>query len=247
MFQETLQQLGLSLNEAKIYEALLDLNEAGVGQISSATKVHRRNVYDAIKRLVDKGLVFPILSHGENTYCPVDPEKLLELVKEKEEQLTKILPELQSKYQARHGDQEAYIYRGIEGFKNHLRDILRAGSDVYFVGGKLIWFDPKIKGFISQFFKEAKRKKIKFHSVFDAEVKARGGEDLKNYDPPHRFLPKEFATESALIIFGDCVVTYADVKFKQLAENITMFVLRDAHLAESYRTWFKFIAAHCTS
>ena len=43
MFTEILQQIGLSLNEAKIYEALLDLKEAGVSEISSRTSIHRRN------------------------------------------------------------------------------------------------------------------------------------------------------------------------------------------------------------
>jgi len=35
MIIETLQQLGLSPNESKIYEALLELKEAGAGEISS--------------------------------------------------------------------------------------------------------------------------------------------------------------------------------------------------------------------
>jgi len=242
---EILQQLGLSLNEAKIYEALLDLKEAGVGEISSEAQVHRRNVYDTIKRLIDKGLIFPILSKGENIYAPVDPDKLLELVREKENILNKALPELRKKYAQRPGKQEAYIYRGAEGFKNYMRDILRVGKDVYFIGGKLIWQSREIKGFSEQFFREIKRKKIKFHCVFDAIVKEKGEKGVNLFPPPHRFLPPAYSTNSAITIFGDYIVTYTGMEFKKLDENVTIFVLKDENLAESYKIWFKFIFSHC--
>jgi sugar-specific transcriptional regulator TrmB len=117
MFIETLQELGLSPNEAKIYEALIDLNQAGVGEISSKAEIHRRNVYDAINRLIDKGLVFPILSRGENKYAPVDPDKLSELIKEKQTSLNKILPDLKERYEKEVSSQEAYITKVWKALK----------------------------------------------------------------------------------------------------------------------------------
>lgn len=243
---ETLQQIGLSLNEAKIYEALLDLKETGVSGISAHTKIHRRNAYDAIKRLIAKGLVFSVLSKNENLYSPVDPGKCLELIKEKEADFLKIMPELEKKYHQRRGKQEAYIYRGIEGFKNYMRDILKEEKDVFFIGGKLIWLDEQLKTFSEQFFKETKRKNIKFQGVFDAEVKD-NKEALKNFPKPHRFLPPEHSTGSALIIFSDYVVTYTGVKLKKMDKHITIFVLRDKNLAESYKEWAKFVYKKCST
>ena len=58
------QSLGISPNEAKIYESLVESGEAGVSDISVSAKIHRRNAYDAIYRLIDKGLIFEILSKG---------------------------------------------------------------------------------------------------------------------------------------------------------------------------------------
>lgn len=242
MFNEILQQIGLSPNEAKIYETLLGLKEAGISEIASQANIYRRNVYDAIKRLIDKGLVFPILSKGENTYSPVEPHKLLELVREREKRFTDILPELQKQYEERKNCQEAYIYRGIEGFKNYMRDILRVGKDVCFVGGKLVWLSPSLKAFSENFFKEAKKKKIKFYGIFDAEAKNQPPDDLKHFGPAYKkFLPPKYSSESAMIIFGDYVVTYSDIKLKKMGEDMTIFVLRDRHLAESYKKWFWFM------
>lgn len=242
---ETLQQLGLSINEAKIYEALLELKTAGVGEISSKAEVHRRNVYDTLSRLIEKGLVFPVLSKGENLYSPAEPDKLLSIVEKEKEVLVNVLPQLKAKYHKRDKAQEAYIYRGVEGFKNYMRDILKTGEDVYFVGGKLIWLDDQLKTFSSQFFKEAKKQGIKFYGVFDTEVREKGQDFLKNFPKPYKFLPPEHSTNSALIIFGDYVVTYTGLKLKKMNQDITIFVLRDKQLAESYRTWSKFIYDHC--
>jgi len=241
MSVEILQQLGLSPNEAKIYNALLDLKEAGVGTISSKAEIHRRNVYDAMNRLVDKGLVFPILTKGEHLYSPVDPDKLLELVKEKEANLNKILPDLRKRYQKESSTQEAYIYRGIEGFKNYMRDILRVGQDGYFLGAKLGWFDPRLKTFREQFLKEAKRKKLKFYHIFDAEVKDKKPEELKQLGNSYKFLPAKYSTDSAVDIFGDYVVTFTGLKFKKIDDSVTLFVLHDKQLAQSYKTWFQFM------
>lgn len=245
MTTNILQQIGLSPNEAKIYEALLDLKEAGVGEISTQTKIHRRNIYDTLNRLINKGLVFPILEKGENLYSPVDPDKLMELIKEKEMDLEKILPDLRLKFQKREPLQEAYIYRGIEGMKNYMRDILRECKDVYFIGGKLIWFAEPLKAFTKNFFEEAKRKDIKFHCVFDADVKKQDRDSLKYFGANYKFLPPQFSTNSAIVIFGNYVVSYANVKIKELKEELTIFVLKDKNLAESYRTWFNFLYDKC--
>ncbi len=245
MITTALQQLGLSPNEAKIYGALLELKEAGVGKISSHTDIHRRNIYDAIKRLVDKGLVFPILSQGENVYSPVDPDKLLELVKEKEQILSEILPIMRNRYSAERRSQEAYIYCGIEGFKNYMRDILRVGDDAYFIGAKLGWFDPRLARFTEQFLKEARRKNLVFHHIFDASVQDSPLPETKNIlsmvQKPYKFLPEKYATSAAIDIFGEYVVTFTGLSLMKLDEKVTLFVLRDKNLAESYRTWFEMI------
>src|SRR3990167_10261702 len=92
------ESLGLSPNEAKIYESLVEIGESGISAIAINAKIHRRNAYDAIHRLIDKGLVFEIFSSGENKYNAVDPDKLVELLGEKQAKLQSVLPELKKKF-----------------------------------------------------------------------------------------------------------------------------------------------------
>jgi sugar-specific transcriptional regulator TrmB len=244
MPQSILSELGFSPNEAKIYEALLDLKEAGVGEISLKAEVHRRNVYDALNRLIDKGLVFPIMAKGENLYSPVDPDKLLEIIREKEAELNKSLPHLRERYHRKTVSQEAYIYRGVEGFKNYMLDMVREGKDVYVIGAKLSWLDPVIKNFSERILKEMGRKKISFHILFDEKVKGSSA-DISTFGKNHRFLPAKYLTDSTINIFGDYVVTYTGLYEKKIDEKGTLFVLKDAQLAESYRAWFQFMWDKC--
>ncbi len=245
MTLETLQKLGLSPNEAKIYNTLLNLKEAGVGQIASQSEVHRRNVYDAINRLIDKGLAFPIFSKGENFYAPVDPDKLLELVKEKEADLNKILPELRQRYKDNRGSQESYIYRGIEGLKNYMRDILRANQECYFLAAKGGWYTPQLAKLSEPFLKEATRKNIRMRYIFDAVIQDKGKDILKNFKYPYKYLPKEYSTDSCIDIFGDNIVTFSGLSFGKIETDLTIFVLRDSRLADSYKQWFEFIWQQC--
>ncbi|MDD4990019.1 MAG: helix-turn-helix domain-containing protein [Candidatus Pacebacteria bacterium] len=241
-----LQQLGLTPCEARIYEALLDLKEANASDIATKTKIYRRNVYDTLNRLMDKGLVFHILSKNENHYSPVDPGKFSELLKEKEELLAKVMPELKTRYEVRESQQEAYIYRGLEGVKNFLQDILRTGQDVFSIATKLGILDSAIRQNTNQFFKECKRKGIKIRCIFEHDLKKHQGllEEL-GIEKPFYFLPKGFSTGVGIDIFGDYIVTCSGVSFEKLNPNITFFVLKDKLLAEGYRTLFHHLAKTC--
>ena len=214
MSQEILQQLGFSQNEEKIYKALLVLKKASVSQIASYTNLYRRNAYDGIKRLVEKDMVYPILQSREKLYAPVQPEKLMDIVSAQEKELTGILPDLRKKYYQRDESQEAYIYRGHEGFKNYVREILRVGKDVYFMGGTLGWFDPRLETFTRNALQEAKKKGIKFHGIFYAMVKENGDGDVKEFTLKPNYLPKSFASDSVFFSYGDYVVTHTGAYYK---------------------------------
>lgn len=240
MNQEIYQDLGLSPNEGKIYQTLVEKGESSISNIAIGAQIHRRNAYDAIHRLIDKGLCFEIFSSTENKYNAVDPDKLLELYSEKQKRLLEILPELKKKFIHRTAPEEAYIYRGFEGQKNIWRDMLRVGGDSYVVGAKGGWFDPKLESSRIAFFKEAARKKIKFFQLFDHELKLQDPDFPKNFpgDLKYKFLPKEYSTDSLLQIFGDYVITYGGLTIKKTNENTVFFVIHSKNLAESYRKWF---------
>ncbi|MDP7069564.1 MAG: hypothetical protein QF815_03480 [Candidatus Peribacteraceae bacterium] len=201
--------------------------------------MHRRNAYDTLDRLIEKGLVYEVFSEGETIYEAVEPGKLMEMVKEKERLLDSALPALFSVYQDHRAPQRAYIYKGLEGMKNFLREALQVGEDMYEFGSKGGWFDPRLETFVTWFLKEAKRKKMTYHHIFDYDVQTHVSHIPKLVGPPYKFAPKKYSTESAIEVFGDRVVTFTGLGYGKVEDDLTIFVIVSPRLAESYRIWWQ--------
>lgn len=244
MFRETLTKVGLAKNEARIYETLLREGESSVSEISVKSGIHRRSIYDSLNRLIEKGLVFEIIATDENHYQAVEPQKLTEMIEEKQNALNKILPKLEKEYRTSPPEEQVFIYRGIEGWKNYMRDILRKEKDLYVIGARAAWFDRRIKNFSFTLIKSMRRKKIRHHIIFDQEIKEKKHEVIK-YFPNHRFLPKGYSTKSTVTFFADEVVTITNVKLGKISEDISLLVTINKQVAKDYRTWFKFLWSKC--
>ncbi len=246
MYQELFQSIGLSTNEAKVYEALLHLGQSSVQKISVKSKVHRRNVYDSLHKLMERGLVTEIFVRGEKNFKAINPSRLLDIVREKEERIARLLPDMQKLYGSAEDMEEAYIYKGVEGVKNYLRDILKTRETVYFIGAKGMWLDPRLQHFLPQFQRERERLGIKFKHIFDYEVKEKLPGILKFVGKPYKFLPKEYSSPTMVDIFGDYVVTFisgGDVG--KLPDEPIQFVVKSRTLADGYRKFFQFMWDFC--
>jgi sugar-specific transcriptional regulator TrmB len=246
MFQRELAELGMTHNEATIYESILELGEASVSEISKRSAIHRRSVYDTLERLIEKGIIFPIFGQKENLYVATDPAKLLEMIEQKEQTIRKILPYLE-KIQAKSGERKeaAFIYRGLEGYKNYMRDMSRVAEDTYFLGAKGNWLTPGVSFGLEEHFQSALRRSgKKVQIIFDPRVRART--DIQSTAAgEYRFLPAGYETSGVVDVFGDYVVTFNSVGIGNFGESGSIFVMINPELAESYRTWFRFVWDFC--
>jgi predicted transcriptional regulator len=245
MFIELFQKLGLSKNEAEIYEVLLEIGEASVTRIATKTNINRRNVYDVLNRMMSKGLVFPVIDQKENIFKPSAPSKLMEILKEKEQMFDDARDDLDNLYRSIPKENEVFIYKGPEGWKNYMRDMIRIGEPAYFIGAKGAWLDERVKNFFPQFFKETKKKNIKFYHLFDHKVKKECPEILKFVKNNYKFLPKEYSTPGAIDIFGDHVNILSNIHPGGFDEDFSFSVIVNKQIADSFRTWFQFMYDFC--
>ncbi|KKU13344.1 MAG: hypothetical protein UX20_C0024G0004 [Candidatus Magasanikbacteria bacterium GW2011_GWC2_45_8] len=81
--------------------------------------------------------------------------------------------------------------------------------------------------------------------LFDPRVKELLPEALEDAKGHYRILPQEYATPGLVDIFGDYVVTFVSIGIGNVGEEVTIFVMKNKELAESYKTWFNFIWDHC--
>ncbi len=235
------EELGLSMNEAKIYTSLLTYGGSGVSTVSLRAKIHRSNAYDSLRRLVEKGLVYEVLGQKESIYEAVDPNKLRELLDEKMQKLDGALPAILKTFNQNLTPERSYIFKGIEGVKNYMRLALKEGKDVYTLGGNGAWLDPRIAPFSEGFVKEAAKKGMHLRNIFNEDVSKSLPQALESVSTQYKLLPKKYESASVFDVFGDHVVMFTGLKVGMLPDDATIFVVVSKPLAESFRMWWQMI------
>lgn len=226
--EEILESAGLSKNEIKVYLALLRLRSALAGEIAKKSGVHRRNVYDALEKLIEKGLV-SYLMHGTRRYFQAeDPKRLVDIMKSREEQIKSLLPELRKRYEGKKRE-EAKIFRGRAGLKTVLDDQIDRGKEILVFGtyGK---FDTILKYYFPQFEKRRLKKGVKVKLIFDEGDR---GKELAKELVQARYIPKFWTGPVATNICGNKVYVIV------WAETPLIFQIEHKEIADAYRRYFK--------
>ena len=241
MHEKILTDLGLSLNEARIYEALVQLGECSANTISVKTKINRSNVYDAMERLCEKGLATEMFLKNQKYYTAIHPRRLMELLKEKETKIESILPDLANKFESHKNEETAYFYRGIEAYKNYMFDILKEKKPYYCIGAKGMWFDPRLKYFRLKFDREREKSKIKYSHLFDEGMPKVITDPLKFERGTYKFFPKKYCSNLTIEFFGDYTVIYSGEEFGKLKEEPTVFVIKSKDVSEGFKKIYEFM------
>jgi len=241
MHESVLEEIGLSPNEAKIYETLIKTGTASLNKLAVRSDVHRRNVYDCVDKLFKKGLVTEEFVSGTRLVRAINPSRLLDIVREKEAKVAAILPELQERFQGKVVEEEAVIYRGIEGFKNYLKDILEVNKTVHFIGAKGFWLDERLKYFFPSFDNQRLEQGIHFKHIYDWEVKTLTPEILNLRMNEYKFFSREYSSSVSIEIFGDRVVTFYGVGPGHLTEDPAQFSVKSQKIADGYKKYFDFM------
>src|SRR3989344_5764194 len=94
MNTEILKELRLSNTEIKVYITLLELGPSLASKLSQKSKVERAVTYHILEKLIRKGLVSYVVRENRKYFSAAEPEKLKDLIKEKEASLNELIPEL---------------------------------------------------------------------------------------------------------------------------------------------------------
>jgi sugar-specific transcriptional regulator TrmB len=230
------RSLGLTENESKVYVTLLDLGTAQAGQVTEKSGIHRRNVYDAIARLMEKGLVSFVTVNNKKLFSPVNPRRFLELIEEKKFELDtiksdfqKIMPqlELQATMQPRH---DVRFYKGVEGIKTVYEDIIRTGKD-YIGYGPGQQIEKILKHYFKHFVNRRISAGIKLRIIYD---EASRNVVKVNPSSKARYIPNQYSSRAALRIYGDKVALILMSEDEPLA-----IVIKNKGIADGYRKYFE--------
>ena len=236
MNTQLFHHLGLTANETKVYITLLDLGTAQAGHVTEKSGVHRRNVYDALSRLMEKGLISFVIVNNKKLFSPVNPKRFLEIIEEKKFELEnlkndfgKLIPELElrTRLQEKH---DVRFFKGVEGMKTVFEDIIRTGRD-YIGYGPGHQLEKILKHYFKHFLNKRIKSKIRIRLIYD-EVSRKVVK--KNPLSELRYIPQEFSSHAALRIYGDKVALLLLSEEEPLA-----IVIKNKPIADGYRKYFE--------
>ncbi len=103
MFEQFLEEIGLSEKESKIYLALLQVDRDTIQDLANRTGVKRTTVYPVLETLQKKGLVSEVQEGKKVSYMAEPPERLETFVErqkvlweEKTKRLKDVIPQIKS-------------------------------------------------------------------------------------------------------------------------------------------------------
>ena len=128
MDTKILEDIWFSNAEIKVYLTLLELGTSTAGPILEKSGLQNSVVHMTLNKLIERGFVTFIKEGKRNHYQAANPKHIIDFINEKKERFEEILPELLLKQKQAKEKPEIITFRGINGIKELLMELLEAGG-----------------------------------------------------------------------------------------------------------------------
>lgn len=174
MYEQSLLQVGLTKDQATIYETLVKNGPSPASKIARKTPLSRPLVYKILGELMEMELVDKKEEEGKvSVFAPAHPLKLKDFVEKKIEHannaktaLEGVIGKLSSDFNLISGRPGVRFLDGLEGMRKIYDDILQTGEDFYLIrpifGAE---FEEKMLPIITDFVKERIKRGIKVTAI----------------------------------------------------------------------------------
>ncbi|MBI4210857.1 MAG: hypothetical protein HY544_05110 [Candidatus Diapherotrites archaeon] len=235
MIEATLERLGFSPSETKVYLHLLRSGSGYANSISAATHINRTNVYEALDRLIAKGAVSFVSKNKVKSFQAKPPEHLKVLVEEKEADvertrraLLKDIIELKKSAPKVKESLEAGIFVGRKALKSIFEEMLDAGEPLSFLAANL-----QFRYFFGAYFWQWHKKRASLgiiqRTIFPESVR-------KDVKPPElwerKFVGNGYTSPTTTIVYGD------NCLFIQWTKEPLAIKIENAGIARSHQNYF---------
>ena len=230
--ERILASLGLTQNEARVYLALSSLGLATATKISSMSKVHRVNVYDAIEKLKKRGLISHVINEGKKYFQATSPQNLLNILKEKEIMLQSILPQLELNEKLGHDKSDVEIQEGVSAIRNLFLHYLDMNEDILDFGATKNAINLLGQSFQNTIHQRRIKQKQRMLHIYNADAMER----IKYLNTlPYteaRYLLPELTIPVCTRICGN------EMSITHWTEKPVTIIIRNSQMAEAYKKYF---------
>lgn len=228
--ERVLENLGFSPNEIKVYLTLNDHGSSKAGKVSKIAKIDRSSCYNSLKSLQEKGLVSYVLIGPIKWFQATGPKRLMDYIKEQEEDLKEILPELNARHKASKIKGQVRLFKGVKGVRSIFQDIIRGAKKENLVFGSESQLEEKMPTYQKQFVRQLKENNILVREI------VREDRSTKTSNPKQtRYISKSIESPVVTNIYGDKI---ALIIWTDEPEGI---IIENEAAAKAYRGYFKFM------
>ena len=244
MYEDLLSEIGMTKSEIAVYLALLELGSSTTGSIIKKAGIASGKAYIVLDKLILKGIVTYSIKAGTKHYYAKDPERLLDYIKEREDELKqkegklrKIIPALKIKYNEGTQKPITEIYEGIKGLKTFyywaLREMKR--GDYIYAMGVPKEANEKHESFFLNWNKKRIQAGVKLRIIYNHDSRQFGKKRERMRLTEVRYLKPELETPAWVDIFNDYVVTM------NVHGTPICFLIKNKESADSYKKYFNII------
>ena len=235
---DDLISIGLTSGEARVFLSLLKLGSTKVGQIVKDSHVSYSKVYDVLDRLSSKGLVSHIILGNVKYFNAVEPYRLEEYIKSKEEEVhkqlgiaNKVIPELVKVANRNRQNDMAEIFIGDKGIRTAYEILLRdaTSKDILYYFYPFEGYHPIASPFYSRLYLFQKQKKVQQRGIATLDFK-----QSKHYAEISKGVKMKFVDfplPATMDIFKDKLLIIS-------WENVTGILISSKEIAGHFRNYF---------
>ena len=227
--EKTLESVGFSPNEIKVYLTLNDHGSMKAGRISKLAHIDRSSAYNALKLLLEKGLASYVLIGKVKWFQATGPKRILEFLQEQEAEVREILPDLHERHKKNKIEGQVRLFKGIKGVRAIFLDMIRTGKDNYVFGSEG-HFSERMPEFALQFKRMKKENNMKTFMICRKDRR-----ELDVGSANHKYLPNISESSAVTNIYGDKI---AILIWMDEPEGI---IIENSVAAKAYKSYFDFM------
>ena len=235
-----LEEIGLTKGEIKVYTTLLKLGETTTGKIIEEAQISSGKIYEILDKLIKKGLVSYITKDKTKYFSAASPSRILDYLyekekslKQKEEELLKLLPSLISIEKAGKKEHETNLFKGLKGMQTAIFEALQdlAEKDEVLAMGVISSKKRQYNVLWEKWHRERINKKIVCKMIFSD----RNTEYFKIFKKMKLTEVKALqgVTPSAIDIMKDRVLIFT------YGEEPSCLSIKNSEIAQSFKTFFE--------
>lgn len=237
MLEPVLKAAGLDEKESKVYEQIVRGGKTAVGSLLEGVQIKRGDLYNVLRRLEKKKLIYAVPEMKKLIYAAADPEVIERTVRANEralEEAKERLSSLYSLYNLGVGKPGLRFAQGLEGIKEFFSDTLNSKTEIVSYADWEGW-DRYLYKYAVWYAAERRRRKIKERVIIPDTLSAR--QYMKNYNAEFtdfRFVPHEkFKFSLEMNIYDDKIL------YVTFREPFISILIQDQAIADTQRAIFE--------